>query len=52
MPEDAKPGQYPIFVGLYDPAKNERPPTFASAPAKQMYGSVLLPDPATVVSKK
>jgi len=46
---DAIPGDYPIFVGLDDPAKGQRPPTFASPPAKQLYGSVLLPSKAKVV---
>ncbi len=45
---DAKAGDYPIFVGLYDPLTNQRPPTFASEPAQQMHGSVLLPTKATV----
>ena len=45
---DAQPGQYPIFVGLYDPATETRPPTFASPPAQQLYGSVRLPTPAQV----
>lgn len=45
---DAKAGDYPIFVGLYDLLTNTRPPTFASPPAQQMHGSVLLPTKATV----
>jgi hypothetical protein len=40
---DARSGEYPVFVGLYDPVKSQRPPTFASPPAQQMHGSVLLP---------
>lgn len=39
----ARPGEYPVFVGLYDPKLGMRPPTFASDPARQMHGSVLLP---------
>ena len=45
---DTHPGQYPIFVGLYDPHGKVRPPTFASPPSRQMYGSILLPQPANV----
>jgi hypothetical protein len=45
---DAPPGEYPVFVGLYDPLTNQRPPTFASPPAQQMHGSVLLPTRAIV----
>lgn len=44
----APPGEYPVFVGLYDPIGGARPPTFASEPAKQMHGSVLLPTSALV----
>jgi hypothetical protein len=51
VPQDAKPGDYPVFVGLYDPVSKVRPPTFASPPAQQMYGSILLPEPAHVVEK-
>jgi hypothetical protein len=40
---DAAPGEYPVFVGLFDPLDGQRPPTFASLPAQQMHGSVLLP---------
>jgi len=46
----AQVGDYPIFVGLYDPTKNARPPTFASPPSKQLYGSVLLPTKAKVTA--
>lgn len=52
IPQDATPGSYPVFVGLYDPVNKVRPPTFASPPAQQMYGSILLPEPAHVVEKK
>ena len=45
---DAPAGLYPVFVGLYDPATETRPPTFASPPAQQMYGSVRLPTMAQV----
>ena len=45
---DASPGQYPVFVGLYDPVSDTRPPTFVSPPAQQMYGSVRLPTLAEV----
>jgi len=45
---EAQAGEYPVFVGLYDPLTNERTPTFASPPAQQMYGSVLLPTWAVV----
>jgi hypothetical protein len=45
---DARAGEFPIFVGLYDPLTDTRPPTFASPPAQQMHGSVLLPTKATV----
>jgi hypothetical protein len=48
---NAQAGDYPIFVGLYDPLTNTRPPTFASEPAKQMHGSVLLPTKATVEAR-
>ena len=48
VPLNALPGDYPIFVGLDDPAVGQRPPTFASLPAKQMHGSVLLPTKAVV----
>ena len=51
IPRDAKAGQYPVFVGLYDPHGKARPPTFASPPTKQMYGSLLLPQPATVTDR-
>ena len=51
VPQNAQPGTYPVFVGLYDPLMNTRPPTFASPPAKVMYGSILLPDRALVVDK-
>ncbi len=51
IPQDARPGQYLIFVGLYDPISQTRPPTFASPPARQMYGSILLPQPLTVTAK-
>jgi hypothetical protein len=51
VPQDTKPGDYPVFVGLYDPVSKVRPPTFASPPAQQMYGSILLPEPAHVVEK-
>ncbi|HEY3342981.1 MAG TPA: hypothetical protein VGK81_13220, partial [Anaerolineae bacterium] len=51
VPQDAKSGDYPVFVGLYDPFNKVRPPTFASAPAQQMYGSILLPEPAHIVGK-
>jgi len=44
----ALPGRYPVFVGLYDPFTGQRPPTFASPPAQQMHGSVLLPTRAVV----
>ena len=44
----AQPGEYPVFVGLYDPLTGQRPPTFASPPAQQMHGSVLLPTRAVV----
>ena len=47
---DAKAGDYSVFVGLYDPLTNQRPPTFASPPAQQMHGSVLLPTRATVTA--
>ncbi len=42
------PGAYPVFVGLYDYWTGQRPPTFASPPARQLHGSVLLPTPALV----
>jgi hypothetical protein len=45
---DAQPGEYPVFVGLYDRNTGQRPPTFASPPAQQMHGSVLLPTRAVV----
>jgi len=45
---NAGAGPYPVFIGLYDPATGQRPPTFASAPSKQMYGSVLVPDKVSV----
>ncbi len=45
---DAPPGSYPVFVGLYDYWTGQRPPTFASPPARQLHGSVLLPTPAVV----
>ena len=45
---NAQAGDYPIFVGLYDPLTDTRPPTFASEPARQMHGSVLLPTKATI----
>jgi hypothetical protein len=51
IPVDAVPGQYPVFVGMYDPRNKARPPTFASPPTKQMYGSLLLPQPATIANK-
>ena len=41
--DDAVGGEYPLFVGMYDPVDGRRPPTFASPPAQQMHGSVLLP---------
>jgi hypothetical protein len=44
----AQAGEYPVFVGLYDPLTNQRPPTFASLPAQQLHGSVLLPARAMV----
>lgn len=44
----AQRGEYFVFVGLYDPLTNQRPPTFASPPAQQMHGSVLLPTRAVV----
>jgi hypothetical protein len=52
VPQDTQPGNYPVFVGLYDPVSKVRPPTFASPPAQQMYGSILLPEAAHVVQKK
>lgn len=45
---DAAPGEYLVFVGLYDSLDGQRPPTFASPPADQMHGSVLLPTRALV----
>ncbi|MFN3705584.1 MAG: ArnT family glycosyltransferase, partial [Thermoflexales bacterium] len=45
---DAAPGAYPVFVGLYDYWTGQRPPTFASPPARQLHGSVLLPTMAVV----
>lgn len=45
---DAMPGAYPVFVGLYDPVAGARAPTFASAPTRQLYSSLLLPEPARV----
>jgi hypothetical protein len=45
---DARPGDYFVFVGLYDPLTERRPPTFASPPAQQLHGSVLLPTRARV----
>ena len=48
VPLNALPGDYPIFVGFDDPVVGQRPPTFASLPAKQMHGSVLLPTKAVV----
>jgi Dolichyl-phosphate-mannose-protein mannosyltransferase len=48
IPTDAPLGQFPVFVGLYDPLAEVRPPTFASPPAQQMHGSVLLPERAIV----
>jgi hypothetical protein len=45
---DAALGEYPVFVGLYDSLDGQRPPTFASPPAEQMHGSVLLPTRALV----
>jgi hypothetical protein len=45
---EVQAGEYPVFVGLYDPLTNQRPPTFASPPAQQMHGSVLLPMRAVV----
>jgi hypothetical protein len=52
VPADVSPGSYPIFVGLYDPVQKVRPPTFASPPTVQMYGSLLLPTQATVVPRR
>lgn len=46
--DDAAPGEHLLFVGLYDPLDGRRPPTFASLPAQQMHGSVLLPTRAVV----
>jgi hypothetical protein len=46
--KDAPPGRYPVFVGLYDMTAGARPPTFASPPARELYGSILLPEPAVV----
>lgn len=51
IPTDAKPGAYPVFVGLYDPAGKVRPPTFASPPTQHMHGSLLLPKPAIVTDR-
>ncbi|MCL4506005.1 MAG: glycosyltransferase family 39 protein [Chloroflexi bacterium] len=51
IPTDANPGRYPVFVGLYDPISQTRPPTFASPPARQMYGSILLPEQLAVTLK-
>ena len=48
---DARPGDYPVFIGLYDPVAGTRPPTFASLPSKQMYGSVLVPTKASVKAR-
>lgn len=45
---DAPPGRYPVFIGLYDMTTGARPPTFASPPARELYGSILLPEPAIV----
>ncbi len=46
--KDAPPGRYPVFIGLYDMTAGARPPTFASPPARELYGSILLPEPAIV----
>ncbi|MCS7087087.1 MAG: hypothetical protein NZL91_00070 [Thermoflexales bacterium] len=40
---DAVPGEYPVFVGLYEPASGKRAPAFASPPARERYASILLP---------
>jgi hypothetical protein len=45
---DAPPGRYPVFVGLYDLSAGARPPTFASPPARELHGSILLPEAAVV----
>jgi hypothetical protein len=45
---DAPPGRYPVFIGLYDMTAGARPPTFASPPARELHGSILLPEPAIV----
>ncbi|WP_169238633.1 hypothetical protein [Candidatus Roseilinea sp. NK_OTU-006] len=45
---DTPPGSYPVFVGLYDYWTGQRPPTFASPPARSLHGSVLLPTLAVV----
>jgi hypothetical protein len=46
--QDAPPGRYPVFIGLYDMNTGARPPTFASPPARELYGSILFPEPAIV----
>lgn len=40
---DAAPGEYLVFVGLYDPISGQRAPAFASPPAQERYASILLP---------
>ncbi|MCS6774447.1 MAG: hypothetical protein NZ693_10115 [Thermoflexales bacterium] len=48
---EASPGEYPVFVGLYDAQTQIRAPAFASPPARELYASILLPTRLRVLSK-
>jgi hypothetical protein len=52
IPPDAPPGEYRVFVGLYDPLTQQRTPAFASLPAEERFASILLPTRLTLDSAK
>jgi hypothetical protein len=52
IPLEAQPGEYLVFVGLYDPLTQQRAPAFASPPAEERFASILLPTRFTIQPAK